>query len=112
VPVEAPPIAEGEISRVLLDATPADGITTGGHTASGAVSADVPVVLEGACAGDSVGYEVVTADEERRVLLSGTLTCDAPGSLGGARSLAHTGPVQIMLTRADADTAWLRLVPA
>jgi len=73
--------------------------------------ADRQFTVEGQCEGDGVGFEVVTADAERRVLADGDFRCDDPPAGEFSYRLPYAGVVQVNLLEADdVDRAWVRVV--
>ncbi|MGJ0389439.1 hypothetical protein [Microbacterium sp. CGR1] len=73
--------------------------------------ADRQFTVEGQCEGDGVGFEVVTADAERRVLAEGDFRCDDPPAGEFSYRLPYAGVVQVNLLDADdVDRAWVRVV--
>nr|WP_201471049.1 hypothetical protein [Microbacterium hydrocarbonoxydans] len=79
------------------------------------LAADRQFTIEGQCegegAGAGVGFEVVTADAERRVLAEGDFRCDDPPAGEFSYRVPYAGVVQVNLRDADdADRAWVRVV--
>lgn len=73
--------------------------------------ADRPFSIEGQCEGDGVGFEVMTADGEKRVIADGDFDCDDPPAGEFTYQLPYAGPVQVNLTDADdVVQAWVRVV--
>ncbi|GAA2944556.1 hypothetical protein GCM10010458_32280 [Microbacterium luteolum] len=73
--------------------------------------ADRQFTVEGQCEGNRVGFEVVTADAEKRVLVDGGFRCDDPPTGQFSYRLPYAGVVQVNLVDADdADRAWVRVV--
>lgn len=73
--------------------------------------ADRPFTIEGACEGDGVGFEVMTADGEERLLADGDFACADPPAGEFTYQLPYAGPIQVNLTDADdVDRAWVRVV--
>lgn len=72
---------------------------------------DRQFTIEGRCEGDGVGFELVTADAERRVLAEGDFRCDDPPTGEFSYRLPYAGVVQVNLLDADdVDRAWVRVV--
>jgi|GEM_PF-3240483 len=73
--------------------------------------ADRPFTIEGQCEGSGVGFEVMTADGEQRMLAEGDFDCDDPPTGEFTYQLPYAGAVQVNLTRADdAERAWVRVI--
>lgn len=73
--------------------------------------ADRPFSIEGQCEGSDVGFEVITADGEKKVLADGGFACDEPPAGEFTYQLPYAGPVQVNLTDTeDVERAWVRVV--
>jgi hypothetical protein len=76
-----------------------------------ALVADRPFTIEGQCEGSGIGFEVVSADGQKRMLAEGDFDCDDPPAGEFAYQLPYAGPVQVNLTGADdAERAWVRVL--
>ena len=76
-----------------------------------ALVADRPFTIEGQCEGSGVGFEVMTADGEQRMLAEGDFDCDDPPTGEFTYQLPYAGAVQVNLTGADdAERAWVRVI--
>ncbi|MDO9396484.1 MAG: hypothetical protein Q7T71_08070, partial [Herbiconiux sp.] len=73
--------------------------------------ADRPFSVEGQCEGDDVGFEVMTADGEKRVIAEGAFDCADPPAGEYTFQLPYAGPIQVNLTDTEGvDRAWVRVM--
>jgi hypothetical protein len=117
---EAPPSAAEDFAYPETDdptqagiALKYDGDDPSGEIIAGpaVLVADRPFSVEGQCEGDDVGFEVMTADGEKRVIADGAFDCASPPAGEYTYQLPYAGPIQVNLTDTEGvDRAWVRVV--
>lgn len=111
--IEIPETFPGEIARAVFLTEGPEGVPQTSYVSTDLVQADVPFVVEGACVGDGVDFEVVRAavGDSGGAIAAGRIACGAPFSTG-AFSTPYTGPVQLTLGSTDDVTqAWAVVRP-
>lgn len=106
--LQIPEVTDKEIARAI-SALPADDPTSS-NTVEDAVVAGEPLILEGACVGETARYQIRSAvvDGDGEILERGTLTCNE--ALYEELTLDVDGPVQLSFTDTeDIDAGWLLL---
>lgn len=90
-----------------------DGDDPSGEIIAGpaVLEADRAFTVEGQCDGSGIGFEVVSADGEKRVLAEGDFDCAEPPAGEFTYQLPYAGPIQVNLTDTDdVDRAWVRVI--
>ena len=109
-PYDDPGEPEGSIARAEIAMV--DGAPQMSITALGAIVSGQPFVVEGQCTGgDEVDFRVdraIEGEPEERLLVEGTIDCDAPALQSSSYSLPYDGAVQVsLMADPDVTAAWL-----
>lgn len=113
--LDAPDVAADEISRAVFGATAGDGgIPETQVIATNAIVSGERYVVDAACVGTSVDYEILTAavGDSGTTLEAGTVECGQSTPTRSSFEAEWSGVVQITLASTDDLTqAWVVVLP-